>query len=324
MIFEQLLRLMNDAMVLLIMLFSFAVRIVKAVLYCGGGTRPYKTYNSILITGASYGIGAGLALAFAKDGVRLVLVARSKDRLKSVAEACRSKGSNTTVIVADVTDEESMRKAVLAADDEQALDLVVANAGVVSDCDGLTGSTRVIETNLFGMINTVLPIVDRFRARRCGQLVMLSSLAALAPPTNLYMTPYVASKAAIVSYAHGLRAGLQDDGVGVQVILPGFVESDMTSMLLKQRVQLYGMWTTEYACNFMKASIERNEPQCVFPFWLYFVTCTCDYFAGLSPEVSFDLFIMLILAVVSVLPCSRPRQFAPKLEGDDHQRHCAG
>ena len=95
------------------------------------------------------------------------------------------------------------------------------------------------------MLNTVLPAVARMRARRSGQIVLMSSLGAIAPPTNLYMTPYLASKAAVKFYAEGLRAGLAAEQVGVQVVLSGFVDSNMTQSLQQQNT---GPWPPPPPC----------------------------------------------------------------------------
>jgi short-subunit dehydrogenase len=271
MLFEQVLRVLADTAVLIGMLIGVVVRLGKAALFIGRSA-PHKRYKSILITGSSSGIGAGLAEAFAAPGVRLFLVARSEGALEDVAARCRAKGADAIVAPADVTDESAMRAAIERADDLEPLDLVVANAGVVSDRDGLSGSRRVFDVNLGGVLNTVLPAIERMRVRRAGQVVLTSSLGGIAPPTNLYMAPYLASKAALNSYGAGLRAGLKAEGIGVQVVLSGFVESGMTRALREQRTALYGMWSTERACAHMKAHIEANTPVVRFPFYLYFVT----------------------------------------------------
>ena len=96
-----------------------------------------KTFRSILITGASSGIGAALAEAYAgQEGMRLVLVARRAQKLRAVAAACEAKGATVDVMEGDVCDREAMRRLVHAADDKQPLDLVLANAGVQAEILG--------------------------------------------------------------------------------------------------------------------------------------------------------------------------------------------
>ena len=125
----------------------------------------------------------------------------------------------------DVQDANGIKEALEFTDEQQPLDLVIANAGVIPDTagesDGLSGTLPLFKINVLGMFNTILPIVQRFRERKQGQIVMMSSLGGYAPPMNLYMTPYIASKTAIRMYGEGLRASLYDDNIGVTVVCPG-------------------------------------------------------------------------------------------------------
>ena len=84
----------------------------------------------VLVTGASSGIGAALALAYAAPGVRLAIFGRDESRAREVAEACRAKGAMVAVILVDVTDQEAMADAVALVDDAHPVDLAIANAGV--------------------------------------------------------------------------------------------------------------------------------------------------------------------------------------------------
>ena len=91
-----------------------------------------NTIKSILITGASRGIGASLALAYAKSEVTLYLIARDIKSLEKVAAACRCKGAACYIAIADVTDKNKMRELVLKFYQQSPLDLIIANAGVSS------------------------------------------------------------------------------------------------------------------------------------------------------------------------------------------------
>ena len=99
--------------------------------------------TSVLITGASAGIGKGLALEYAKKGARLVLIARRLAELKKVEKECLQAGARkVTVCPCDVRERVKMHNIILACDDEEPLDLIVANAGVLCDSDGISGSER--------------------------------------------------------------------------------------------------------------------------------------------------------------------------------------
>lgn len=230
---------------------------------------PPKTYRSILITGASAGIGEGLALRYSAPGVRLVLTAWRHPSLERVAMACRALGAEVETHYLDVGDTAGMAALVEAADDEQALDLVVANAGIVGD---LPFSARVVATNMLGLVNTVVPASERMRGRGSGQIVVMSSMGGFAPATNRYMTAYLATKAGANSYAMGTRAVLAAEGVGVTLACPGFVKSRMTDELGKQGVQFYGLWSTGRAVEAIVAGAARNAPEVTFPLPLYVIT----------------------------------------------------
>jgi NADP-dependent 3-hydroxy acid dehydrogenase YdfG len=111
--------------------------------------------RSVLITGASSGIGAALARAYAAPGVHLALGGRDAGRLRKVAADCRSAGAEADWRGVDVVDAPAMAAWLQAADRERPLDLVIANAGI----SGGGGDRRILEVNLAGTINTVEPAV---------------------------------------------------------------------------------------------------------------------------------------------------------------------
>ncbi|HET6521633.1 MAG TPA: SDR family NAD(P)-dependent oxidoreductase [Geminicoccaceae bacterium] len=220
--------------------------------------------RSILITGASSGIGAALACAYAGPGSHLALGARDADRLAAVAERCRAAGAVVTGRRVDVTEREAMAAWIAETDDARPLDLVVANAGISGP---ETPPRRIVEVNLLGVLNTVEPILPRFLARRRGHLALMSSLAAFrATPT----TPaYGASKAAVLAYGDALRPRLAAQGVRVTVICPGFVRTPMTA---GNPFAMPLIMTPERAALIIRAGLERGRPRIVFPRTLYLVT----------------------------------------------------
>lgn len=183
----------------------------------------------IVITGASRGIGAALARLYARPGASLALLGRDGPSLGAIAEACRAEGATVEAIVLDVRDREGLAARLLACDAEAPVDLVIANAGVALPTGGMAAEDPSvhgeIETNVVGTLNTVLPLVPAMAARGRGQVALMSSLAAFAP---LPASPgYSASKAALLTYGLALRERLRATGVRVNVICPGYVDTEM-------------------------------------------------------------------------------------------------
>ncbi len=223
-----------------------------------------------LITGASSGIGAALAVALARRGYELTLMGRSGDRLASVAERCRAAGARTSCIACDVRDEQAMAVALRQADERSPLGMVVANAGVggasVLARDGQEPASLardIVGVNLLGVINTIAPMQQPFIERRRGTFVLVSSMAAFE---GLADAPaYAASKAAVRIYGHGLRRLLGPHGIRVSVLTPGFVATPMSGSLPLSPPFL---WSVERAVGRILRGLDRNEPEIAFPWQL--------------------------------------------------------
>lgn len=185
----------------------------------------------IVITGASRGIGAALAAAYAAPGVSLCLVGRDAVRLQAVAESCRAEGAVAETAIADIRDRAAMADLLVRFDGADAVDLVVANAGVALPTGASPGDDATVygevETNLVGTLNTVLPLLPAMAGRGQGQVALVSSLAAFAP---LPSSPgYSATKAAVLVYGQALRERLRPVGIRVSVVCPGYIETDMAA-----------------------------------------------------------------------------------------------
>lgn len=187
--------------------------------------------RSILITGASSGIGAALAEAYAAPETFLALGGRDAGRLDAVAERCRARGAEVLRATVDVRDAEAMRAWLQEVDVARPIDLVIANAGIT----GGTAPDRpreseqavrlLVDVNLGGVLNTVLPLIEPMCARGRGQIALMSSLAGLRGLP--YSPAYSATKAALIAWGDAIRPGLARSGVGVSVVLPGFVETPL-------------------------------------------------------------------------------------------------
>ena len=186
-----------------------------------------ETFSSILITGASSGIGAALARHYAAPGVRLVLQGRDAARLETVAADCRAHGAEVENAIFDVTDRAAAAAAIGQADAARPLDLVIANAGIGSGTgDGQDATLAIFETNVGGVLNTLYPALAPMRARGRGTIALMSSLASFRGLPG--GAAYGASKAAVRILGEGLRGEVLKDGVRISVITPGYVVSPMT------------------------------------------------------------------------------------------------
>jgi len=220
---------------------------------------------SILISGASSGLGAALAKAYAAAGVTLFLGGRNQDRLNEVAETCRKMGAAVETEIVDVTDAKATEHWVLAADAKQPLTLVIANAGISGGTGHRLGETAeqtraIFDANVDGVFNTVLPIIPVMRGRNSGQIVLMASIAGFR---GLPSAPaYCASKAAVRVWGEGIRGWLRRDRVGVTVICPGFVETAMTA---PNKFPMPFLMTAEKAALIMKRGIDANKARITYP-----------------------------------------------------------
>lgn len=221
--------------------------------------------RSILITGASSGIGEALALHYAGPGTVLALSGRDRARLEAVAGACRAKGAAATAAPVDVTDERAMRDWIGTADDAAPLDLVIANAGITAQSGrGLDETAErvreVFAVNVDGVLNTAYPAFHRMAARRRGQVALMASLAAFHGMPDA--AAYSASKAAVKSLAESWRGSLAREGVRVSVICPGFVESRITA---RNNFPMPFLMPAARAAGIIARGLDRDRALIAFP-----------------------------------------------------------
>ncbi len=182
-----------------------------------------------LVTGASSGIGAALALELARRGAALALVARRADRLERLAGEIRGLGGEALALGADVTRDGDLERAVAATVERFGrLDVAVANAGfgVAARLEKLTldDYRRQLETNVFGVLRTVYAALPELKKTR-GTLAVMGSVAGHVAGAGT--SAYCMSKFAVRGLASSLRAELARDGVAVVLLSPGFVDSDI-------------------------------------------------------------------------------------------------
>lgn len=220
--------------------------------------------RSILITGASSGIGESLALFYAAKGVFLALTGRDQGRLDAVAGACRAAGAEVEARVIDVADRTAMKDWVLALDRAHPLELVIANAGISGGTGGEgeaeDQAIRIFEVNILGVAYTILPLIPSMTARKKGQIAIIASLAGYSGWTGA--PAYSASKGGIRLYAEALRGHLRHSGVRVSVVCPGFVATRMTGV---NEYHMPFMVTSDKAASIIARGLEKNRGRIIFP-----------------------------------------------------------
>lgn len=224
--------------------------------------------KTILVTGASSGIGEALALIYAGPGMTLVLTGRDRERLDAVAARCTERGASVRAATVDVADRAAMADWLALVDRETPVDLCVANAGI-SGGTGRRGESeeqarRILAVNVDGVLNTIHPLIGPMKERGRGQLALVSSLAGFRGYPGA--PAYCASKAAVKSYGESLRLDLRPAGIEVSVICPGFVKSRITD---RNRFPMPFLMDAHRAASIIKRGLERNRGRIAFPLPTY-------------------------------------------------------
>lgn len=188
--------------------------------------------KTILITGASSGIGAGMAREFAKKGYNLAICARRMERLESLKKELTTQyGVEVVARVLDVTDYDQVFSVFNAFKaDFGTIDRIIVNAGVGQGRRIGKGNFAVnratVETNFISALAQCEAAVEIFRAQNSGHLVMISSMSAMRGMPK-HLTAYGASKAGVAALAEGIRAELINTPIKVTTIFPGYIRTEI-------------------------------------------------------------------------------------------------
>lgn len=191
--------------------------------------------KTFVITGASSGIGRGLAIALASQGAALVLGARNQTNLAATADACIKAGGKAIAVPTDVTNPEACQNLIAqAANSFGAIDALVNNAGITmyarfEEIEDLSLFERIMQVNYLGAVYCTYYALSYLKASQ-GLLVGISSLTGkVGVPTR---TGYSSSKHAMQGFFDSLRIELRGTGVDVLVVSPGFVATDIRKHVL--------------------------------------------------------------------------------------------
>ena len=221
----------------------------------------------ILITGASGAIGGALAEVYAALGVELHLNGRNEEKLAAVGARCITLGASVLLRCLDVRDTEALHAWLGEVCATDGLDLVIVNAGMNTDI-GPVGegepwdeAEAVVDINLKASMAIVHAVLPAMRRRRAGQIALVSSLAGYF---GLPVTPaYCASKAGVKAYGEALRGWLAPEGIRVNVIMPGYVESPMCDAMPGPKPFL---WQPARAARFIQRGLAADRARISFPF----------------------------------------------------------
>jgi short-subunit dehydrogenase len=234
-------------------------------------------YRVVVITGASSGLGAALAAAYAGPHIALGLIGRNPERLAATASVCRAAGASVDTALIDVADGPALAAWLGEFDRAHPVELLIANAGTSAGPDpespGEPASLtlRQLGVNLIGAVHTIAPLVPLMCGRGRGRIVAIASVAAFRGLP--YSPGYCASKAGLRAYAEALRPRLAPRGVGVTVVCPGFFASPMTD---RWEGPTPFLATGERAARRIKRGIDRGCARISFPWPLVLGMRFCD------------------------------------------------
>lgn len=190
-----------------------------------------------IITGAGRGIGRAIALAFARQGARLILASRTRGELSATAGVCQEIGGQADVVVTDIAVQEQVENLVSTAVKETGhVDILVNSAGIygpigpTADAD-IPAWTRAVEINLFGPLYLFRALLPHFIQRAQGKIILLGGGGATTPLPNF--SSYAAAKAGLVRLADTVAEEVSPFNVQINVIAPGLVDTALQDEVLK-------------------------------------------------------------------------------------------
>ncbi len=190
--------------------------------------------KTVWITGASSGIGKGLALAFSKQGANIIISARNEAKLKEVKLVCKNP-DRVQILPLDLADFSTFQEKTKAANNFfNGIDILINNGGISQRSYAVDTELKVdqqiFEVNYFGTIALTKIVLPYFISKKQGQIVVISSIMGkLGTPLR---SAYAASKHALHGFFDSLRAELYHDHIAVTIICPGYVNTNVSKNAL--------------------------------------------------------------------------------------------
>ncbi len=232
--------------------------------------------KKILITGASSGLGAALALALGEKGAHLALVARSQKRLKHLANQINKAGGHAKVFPCDVSNYQRVQTTYRQIKNKVGnIDLAFLNAGIGSQT--LTQNLlvkeaeKVINTNYFGVVNWLEPLLKQMQLQNKGIIAITSSLASYRglPGSG----SYAASKAALTALIESCQIDLLATNIKLVLILPYFMITEMSGLNTPRNLKIW--FSAKKAAHFIISGIAKGKQEIIFPWhfhiFMYFM-----------------------------------------------------
>ena len=216
------------------------------------------------ITGASSGIGAALAVELANRGWKVAITARSADALQALADGYQGQGQLISA-PGDITDQAQMAELVVKLEEAHGpIERAVFNAGiyepVLAEDFDLELVHKTFRVNMDGTVNCLAPVMARMTARKSGQLVIVSSVTGYGGlPSS---AAYGATKAGLINLAESLKFDLDKQGVKIQVVNPGFVDTPATST---NNFPMPFLVSAKTAAMRMADGMEKDQFEITFP-----------------------------------------------------------
>jgi 3-oxoacyl-[acyl-carrier protein] reductase len=190
--------------------------------------------RTALVTGASQGIGEAVARRLAEQGARVVLAARSEEKLMRLAEEIGASGGAAQPLVLDMTQPESFGERLKSLPgDYGAIDVLVNNAGITADNllarMSLDDWERVLRTNLTGAFALTKEVIRGMMKKRWGRVISVSSVVGMMG--NAGQANYAAAKAGLIGFSKSLARELGSRSITVNVVAPGYIQTAMTDKL---------------------------------------------------------------------------------------------
>ncbi|KAM9988000.1 hypothetical protein ACTFIZ_003345 [Dictyostelium cf. discoideum] len=295
----------NDFLVLFMNIIgSIFILIISPILYLINLKRikQFKKGKNIVITGASSGLGESLALNYSKNsGVKLGLIGRDTKRLQKVKEECLKNGAEYVEIESiDVSNQKDMENFLNDFNKRIPIDIIYANAAVNElvlprELNFTERANKIVDINVYGLLNTVLPMISIFESRSrvnnnnnngYGQIVLISSVG---PMTNFVFPTYNGTKAFVTSFGLTLRNRLMEQGIGVSVVVPGYIETPMAHVL-KQEKLMFSV-TPEYAASQTIEGVQFNKGLITFSRSIYILSVFFSLFPPNFAKDSIDFIL---------------------------------